>query len=186
MTARWRPDFDPSHLYFVTTTTEKRTRIFRQDSVKRILIDSLYHISLMNKVMLYAFVIMPNHVHVIVQSPGHCPPADWARAFKGDAARLIVRQYQVDNNQPALDMLQGLVTRPDKQEYKVWEDGYLAKDVITPGFLQEKVEYTHNNPCQPHWRLVEHPEEYVWSSARFYLGDGACLIPVRDVRELLG
>ena len=186
MTTRWRPDFDPANLYFVTTTAAERTHIFPRDVVKRILIDSLYYVSRMNKVTLHAFVIMPNHVHVILQCPPAFAPKDWARAYKGDVSRMIVRYYQMTNNQAALDELRKLVTRPDRQAHKVWEDGYLAKEVWSPEFLREKIEYTHNNPVQPHWHLVGAPEEYVWSSARFYEGDGVSLIPVEDARALLG
>ena len=186
MTTRWRPNFDPEYLYFVTTTAAERTHIFRRDVVKRVVVDSLYYVSLMNRVTLYAFAIMPNHVHAIIQCPQDCPPKDWTRAFKAGSARLIVRQYQVADNQPALDALRRLVTRPEKQSFKVWEDGYLAKEVLTPDFLEQKLTYTHNNPLQPHWRLAEAPEAYGWSSARFYLRDEPALIPVQDVRELLG
>jgi hypothetical protein len=48
MTTRWRPNLDPGHLYFVTTTAAEGTHIFRQDSVKRILVDGLYYVGLMN------------------------------------------------------------------------------------------------------------------------------------------
>lgn len=185
MTTRWRPDFDPDHLYFVTTTAAERTRIFRGDMIKRILVDGLYYTNLMNKVSLYAFVIMPNHVHTIVQCPPEVPLKDWTRAFKADAARLIIRHYQVEGNRPALDALRQLVTRPEKQEYKVWEDGYLAKAVVKPDFLQQKLDYTHGNPVQPHWQLADVPESYAWSSARFYLRNAPALIPVQDARELL-
>lgn len=186
MTTRWRPDFDPNNLYFVTTTAAERAHIFRQDAVRRILVDSLHYICLMNRVALYGFVIMPNHVHLVIQCPPDCPPKDWTRAFKSGASQLIVRMYQVEGNQRALDALRQLVTRPNKQEYKVWEDGYLAKDVLTPAFLEEKLAYVHNNPVQPHWRLADAPEEYAWSSARFYLRGEPALVPVQDARELLG
>jgi REP element-mobilizing transposase RayT len=128
---------------------------------------------------------MPNHLHAIVQYPQDCLLKDWARAFKGGASQLIVRQYQVEGNQPALDALRRLVTRPNKQEFKIWEDGYLAKDVVTAAFLEEKLAYTHNNPVQPHRQLADVPEDYAWSSARFYLRDEPALIPVQDARELL-
>jgi REP element-mobilizing transposase RayT len=140
MTTRWRPDFDPGHLYFVTTTAAERKHIFRRDGVKRVLVDSLYYFSLMLQVALYAFVIMPNHMQAIIQCPQGCPPKDWTRAFKVGSARLIVRQLT----------------------------------------------YTHNNPLQPHWRLVEAQEDYEWSSARFYLRDEPTLVPAQDVRELHG
>lgn len=185
MTTRWRPDFDPDNLYFVTTTAAERTRIFRRDVVKRILVDSLYYASLMNQVTLYAFVIMPNHVHVLLQCPEACPPKDWARVFKAGASRLIVRQFQVEGNERALEALRRLVTRPGKQEYKVWEDGYLAKAVWTPEVLGQKLDYIHDNPVQPHWRLAGAPEAYGWSSARFYLQGEQALIPLRDAGELL-
>lgn len=71
-----------------------------------------------------------------------------------------------------------------RQEYKVWEDGYDARDVYSFGFLEQKMNYIHYNPCQPHWRLVELPEEYPWSSAKFYLAEKPSVIPVDDVREL--
>jgi REP element-mobilizing transposase RayT len=83
---------------------------------------------------------MPNHVHATVQCPAEVPLEDWARAFKADAARLIVRHYQVEGNQAALEALRGPVTRPDKQEYRVWEDGYPAKAVESPGFSGEKLD----------------------------------------------
>ena len=186
MTTRWRPEFDPQHLTFLTTTAAQHTHIFQRDIVKRILLDTLYHTCQMNKVHLYAYVLVPNHVHVIIQCPPDCSLANWTRAFKTSAAQLIVRQYQVENNQQALEALAALVTRAKKQTYKVWEDGYLAKSVATPAFLEQKLTYIHNNPVQPHWHLADNPEGYRWSSARYYHAEEPCLIPVRDARELLG
>lgn len=185
MTTRWRPDFDPDHLYFVTTATAARAHVFQRDVIKRILLDSLYYVSLMNKASLYAFVIMSNHVHVVIQCPKDFPLKDWARAFKASTARLIVRQYQVEGNLTALRALSAMVTRPGKQQYKVWEDDYLAKSIFTPDFLDQKLSYIHSNPVQPHWQLADVPEGYPWSSARYYLQDEAALIPLKDVCELL-
>ena len=67
----------------------------------------------------------------------------------------------------------------------MWEDGVVAKDIFSPDFLKQKMAYVHNNPIQPQWQLVERAEDYVWSSARFYLLDEPALIPVSDARELL-
>ena len=186
MTTRWRPEFDPEDLYFVTTNAAKRTRILQGEAVKRILVDGLHYVCLMNKVQLFAFVVMPNHIHVMIQCPPDCPPARWARAYKTSTSQLIIRLYLVQQNRRALESLAALVTRPEKQLYKVWEDGYLAKSVITPAFCTEKIEYIHNNPVQAHWQLADSPEDYAWSSARYYVRGEPCVIPVRDVRELLG
>ncbi len=63
----WHPNFDPAHLYFVTTTAVQRAHIFQRDVIKRILVDGLYHLHVVDQTELYAFVIMPNHVHFIVR-----------------------------------------------------------------------------------------------------------------------
>ncbi|HEU0297568.1 MAG TPA: hypothetical protein VFR47_32805 [Anaerolineales bacterium] len=72
-----------------------------------------------------------------------------------------------------------------KQEYKVWEDGYDARDVFSIEFLQQKMDYIHNNPSQPQWKLVEAPEEYLWSTAGFYMDGKPCVIAIDDVRDFL-
>jgi hypothetical protein len=84
-----------------------------------------------------------------------------------------------------LDFVASAVKRPGKQRHKVWEDGYDAKDVFSPEFLRQKMTYIHNNPCQSHWRLAERPEEYVWSSARFYLLEEPAIIPLDNASHLL-
>ena len=184
MTSRWRPDFDPSQLYFVTTTAVQHAKIFQRDVVKRILLDGLYFASIVEHLKLYAFVSMPNHLHFVGQCPTDKPLADMLRDYKANMTRLIVRQYQAEQNQEVLDFLAQAVTRPEKQEFKVWEDGYNAKDIFSPEFLRQKIEYLHNNPLQPRWQLAARPEDYIWSSARFYLLNEPALIPLCDAREL--
>ncbi len=181
----WHSNFDPSHLYFITTTAVQRACIFERDVIKRILVDGLYHLQSVDKTELFAFVIMPNHIHVIFRCHETDPLKDVLRDFKANTARLIVRHYQAERNQKALQFLTSSVTRPEKQDFKVWEDGYNAKDVFSKDFLAQKMEYIHNNPLQPHWQLVEHAEDYIWSSARFYLTGEPALIPINDARELL-
>jgi putative transposase len=180
-----RPVFDPTYLYFTTTNAVQRVHLFRRDVIKRIIADSLNYMRVQRWINLYAFVIMPNHIHVIVRFLEGHNLSDVMREFKKYTARQIIRQYQAENNQPALMFLEQAAEHIPDQQYKVWEDGYDARDVFSPEFLKQKLEYSHNNPCQPHWELVERPEEYTWSSARYYLLDEPAIIAVDDVRELL-
>ena len=185
MTTRWRPEFDPNHLYFVTTKAVQYRHLFRRDIVKRIIVDTMYSVTIMNSSTLYAFVVMPNHIHVLIQCTEDRQLDDWVRAVKSTVARLLVRQYQVEGNDTVLAWLGSQVARPEKQKHKVWEDNYLAKSVVTVKFMLQKLKYIHENPIQPHWQLAATPAVYRWSSAAFYDG-GACLIPVKDVKSLLG
>jgi REP element-mobilizing transposase RayT len=180
-----RPVLDATNLYFITTTAVQRVNLFHRDVIKRIIADSLNYIRVQHWIKLYAFVIMPNHIHIIVRFLEGYTLSDVMREFKKYTARQIIRQYQAENNQPALAFLEQTANHVPDQRYKVWEDGYDARNVFSPEFLGQKLEYIHNNPCQPHWELVEHPEEYPWSSARYYLLDKPAIIAVDDVRKLL-
>ncbi len=54
------------------------------------------------------------------------------------------------------------------RKYMFWERDHMVKPCWSKDFTLQKLNYIHNNPCQPHWRLVELPEQYQWSSASFY------------------
>ena len=178
------PGTKPPRDYFVTTTAAKRAHIFERGVIKRILVDGLYHLHVVDSASLYAFVIMPNHVHFIISCEEDDPLANTIRDFKANTARLIVRQFQAERDQPMLDRLAAAVTRPTRQRFKVWDDGYVAKEVFAREFFWQKLEYIHNNPLQRRWNLADRAADYVWSSARFYeLGEPA-LIPLADARQV--
>ena len=86
--ATWHVHVDPAHLYFVTTSAVQRAHIFRRDAIKRILVDSLNTGRILGQYALYAFVIMPNHVHVIVRCLNEYTPSDVVREFKKDYGGL--------------------------------------------------------------------------------------------------
>jgi putative transposase len=180
-----RPNFDPANPYFITTAAVDHAHLFRRDVIKRIIVDSLDFMRAQRRLSLYCFVVMPNHVHFIVRFLGDAVLSDVLRDFKKHTSKQIIRQYQAENNQSVLEFLECMAEDFKDQCYKVWEDGYDARDVFTPDFLRQKMEYVHNNPCQPHWQLAEHPEDYIWSSARFYLLDRPAVIAVDDVRGLM-
>jgi REP element-mobilizing transposase RayT len=180
-----RPIFDPAHLYFVTTTAVDRACIFQRDAIKRILVDSLAFLRADGQIELCIFVIMPNHVHLIMRALGKQTVASVIRDFKRHTARQIVRQYQAEGNQRALDFLERAASSEPKQQSKVWEEGYDARNVFTPEFLRQKSKYIHENPCQPHWALAERPETYAWSSARYYMLGEPVIIAVDDVSAWL-
>jgi REP element-mobilizing transposase RayT len=180
----WRPNFDPDHLYFVTTTAAQHRHLFQRDVMKRLVVDTLDCMRLRGRFELYCFVVMPNHIHLIMQCSAKDPLADCVRDLKKQIADRAIRHYRAERNQAALDLLAS-AGKGKQGRRQVWAEGYNAKDVFTPEFLREKMTYIHENPCQPHWNLVPHPEDYVWSSARFYLMEKPAIIPLDNAGHLL-
>jgi len=183
--SNWRPNFQSEHLYFVTTKAVDYVHLFQSGIVKRLLVDAFDCFRAQKRFRLFCFVIMPNHFHCIAQFSADDPLADVLRDLKRHTSDRLIRHLKAEGNQKALDWLASKVGHPDKQSYKVWEDGYNAKDVVSEDFLFQKMEYIHNNPCQPHWGLSTTPAGYIWSSARFYLTDEPSIIPIDDVRKVL-
>ena len=177
------PNFNPDYLYFITTKAERHAHIFQRESVIRIILDSLHFLRTSGRIKLFVFVIMPNHIHLICRFTNEYTISDMLRDFKRHTARQIIRQLQAENKTDVLELLRRL-NKDSRQEYKVWEDRYDARDVFSLEFLEQKMDYIHHNPCQPHWNLAKLPEEYPWSSGRFYIADKPAVIPVDDVRDL--
>lgn len=179
------PNFDPANLYFITTTVVQRVHLFKRDVVKRIIVDSLGYMRVKGWINLHAFVVMPNHVHFMIRFLADYTLTEVMREFKKHTSKQIIRQYQAEDNQQALAFLEQMAGHLADQHYKVWEKGYDARDVFSIEFLRQKVTYIHNNPCQPQWQLVERPELYPWSSARYYLLGQPAIIALDDVSELM-
>ena len=167
----WRPDFSPESLYFITTSTYNHKEIFSDTVTKQILLDHFDCLRRNSNFFLYSFVLMPTHIHFISKFENPLSLGDFMRNFKSLSANRIRR------------FLRATQSNGFDQRGKVWEDDYNAKEIFTHPFLLQKFEYIHQNPCKSPWILVENPENYPWSSARFYLSDQPCIIPIDDLRE---
>jgi putative transposase len=54
------------------------------------------------------------------------------------------------------------------REYQFWERNSLSVDLWSEAVFKQKLDYIHNNPVKPHWSLAKYPEDYKYSSAKFY------------------
>jgi len=67
--------------------------------------------------------------------------------------------------------------------HKIWQD-IQAKNIYSLGVLEQKIKYTHSNPCNKKWSLVKDGADYKYSSACFYDKGIKPIIEVDDVRKL--
>ena len=152
------------HPQFFTATILEWKHLLKEDDFKDIIIDSLQFLKKEGSIVVYGFVIMPNHIHLIWQiQDGFKQGNIQMRFLKFTAQQMKFRL--IDSNNSRLPNF--LVEAKDRQ-YQFWERNALSIDLWSPKVFMQKLDYIHNNPLQGKWQLARFPEDYKYSSAKFY------------------
>lgn len=153
-------------LHFTTATVKHWKHLLKPDKYKQIITESLAFLAKEQSVWVYAFVIMPNHFHLIWQMRGATQLPHVQLRFMKFVAQKI--KYDLRFNHPAV-LEHFKVTRKDRQ-YQFFKEKPLSVPLYPDEVFWQKMEYIHMNPLQRRWRLAASPEAYVYSSAAFYAG----------------
>jgi REP element-mobilizing transposase RayT len=118
------------------------------------------------------FVIMPNHVHLLLHLANDKVNLNTIISnAKRFMAYEIIERLKTSNNQNLLTKLSAACTEKEKtkgQLHKAFEPSFDAKPVYTLDFLYQKLDYIHHNPVSGKWNLCNEFTDYVHSSAAFY------------------
>ena len=160
------PSFhDPTHLYFITATIVDWKNLFITPKYTNIPLNSLASMQQQKRILLFAFVVMPCHLHAIIK-----PVSDSIGAivqqFGSFTAHAIMKQLRADHQKELLTLFQQKKRDP-RHDHSIWQD-IQAKNIYSPEVLWQKMEYIHQNPVAKEWKLVEGKADYLYSSAGYY------------------
>jgi REP element-mobilizing transposase RayT len=121
---------------------------------------------------------MSNHIHLIAGAKEGFHLSNILRDFKKFTSKNIV--CAIAEN-PAESRKKWMLNRFEFAgrfdnkitDYKFWKEGNEAKEIQTNSFLDQKLDYIHNNPVKA--EIVTQPEDYLYSSARDYAGEKGLL-----------
>ncbi len=149
-------------IYFYTATIHNWLPLLEQDSNKQVIIDSLKFLSGNGLITVYAFVIMPNHIHLLWQQNA----ANGSETPKGSllkySAHIFLKQLQ-DTNAAA-----PYLVNATNKKHEIWQRDSLAIEIYSRAVAQQKLQYIHFNPVKGKWALAKDDLGYYYSSARFY------------------
>ena len=152
------------HPQFFTATILEWKPLLKEDAFKDIVIKSLLFLCNEKSIVVYGFVIMPNHIHLIWQiQDGYKREIIQMRFLKFTAQQMKFRLLDTKDKR-----LSWFFVNAKDREYQFWERNSLSVDLWNPEVFMQKLDYIHNNPLKYKWRLAELPEEYRYSSADFY------------------
>jgi putative transposase len=152
--------------YFYTDTICEHKHLLIDDKMKMVIINSWKYLTETNKIKIYAFVIMPNHIHLIWKMLNI--DINGKESAAGSFAKFTAHQFKkiLEVSNPT-ELEKYRVDKADRQ-YQFWKRDPLAIALTFEASFTQRLEYVHNNPVKEKWQLADLPENYRWSSARFY------------------
>jgi REP element-mobilizing transposase RayT len=173
---------DQSKAHFITATVVDWVDVFSRKIYKDILIYSLDFCIRNKGMILYGYVIMTNHVHLVIQSENG-KLSDLIRDFKKFTARNILDTIALGAESRKDWMLKrfefACKSHTRNEIYQFWKYGNHPEEVYSEKFLWQKLDYIHLNPVRA--GIVEKASNYLYSSASNYVnGKGLLEIQKAD------
>jgi REP element-mobilizing transposase RayT len=162
---------DESKPHFVTFTVVDWVDVFSRSIYRDKVIESFEFCRSNKGMVLYSYVIMTNHIHLIIQSENG-KLSDLIRDFKAFLARELIKMIQNEPESRADWMLKRFewAAKSNKRNEKnqFWEYGNHPEEIFTEKFFWIKANYIHMNPVRA--KIVAKASDYLYSSASNYVG----------------
>jgi REP element-mobilizing transposase RayT len=163
---------EPDGVYFITFTCIHWLPLIEQTNSYDLVYKWFDHLKGKGH-YISGYVIMPNHVHALIafRNTGQS-----INTIVGNGKRFmayeIIKRLQQQRDEKLLHRLHLLVEAKDierNKKHEVWEDSFDWKECRTNEYMQQKLNYMHNNPCKGKWNLAAAPVDYAHSSANYYI-----------------
>lgn len=169
---------EPGHAHFLTYSCLRCWPLLSSDRIRHWVVEGMEETRRRLDVALWAYVIMPEHVHLLLFPESECPMRRVLAALKRGVSKRA-RSYLIETGQH--DWLERLTIRhPSRTVFRFWQPGGgYDHNIWKQRTLREVVGYIHANPVRR--GLVESPEDWYWSSARFWTGEKSVPIAMDPV-----
>jgi len=158
--------YEPTYPHFVTFTILHWIPIFTNTQSVDIAIESLKYLQKSDNLKIYAYVILENHLHLVMQSDDL---SKTVQKFKRHTTKEIIALLKANNVKTILDQLAFYKKAHKKDsEFQLWQEGYQPKLIQNDTTMINKIEYIHHNPIKRGY--VEEDWHWRYSSARDYKG----------------
>lgn len=163
---------DQHGLYFVTCTVVGWIDVFSRQCHRDTIIDSLRFCRKEKKLLIGAYVIMTNHIHLVVQAAdgSEFTLSEILRDFKKFTANTILKAInsKKESRQEWMFHMFKYYAKynTNNRDMQFWQQYNHPVELWSNNVTWQKINYIHNNPVKA--RIVDNPSDYVYSSARNY------------------
>ncbi|MEO6611849.1 MAG: transposase [Chitinophagaceae bacterium] len=155
---------DKGEIYFWTATIKDWKHLLKKEEYKDVIINSWQYLTGIGKIDVFAFVIMPNHLHAIWR----INEQNGKESPQGSFLKYTAHQFKKMLHEESKNLLNPFRVKAANKEHEFWQRDSLAFPLYKRKIALQKLKYIHNNPLAEHWQLAQDPCDYKYSSARYY------------------
>jgi putative transposase len=152
--------YGANHLHFITCSCYRRQQLFRSERARDCFLSILEQVRQRYHFVAVGYVVVPEHIHLLITEPEIGNPSTVMQVLKQRTAQALLPKRK--RRHPCQ---RELLTEENRRAF--WQARFYDFNVWTTKKRIEKLRYMHRNPVKR--GLVETPEQWRWSTYRFYL-----------------
>ncbi len=161
---------NPAGAYFVSFATVYWIDVFVREAYCAVISNSLEYCRSHKAISLFAYCIMPSHVHLLFKSKNESP-SEFMRDFKGYTSKRLLNTIFDNPQESRKKWMLTMFKRAGKQNsnvsnFQFWQQNNNPIELWSSKVIKQKITYIHNNPVKA--GFVTHAWDWKYSSARNY------------------
>lgn len=165
-------------IHFVTITIIEWIDILTKLEYFEMIIDSLKFCQNEKGLEIYEYVIMTNHLHLIVKAKNN-NLSQVISDFKKHTTREMFKLLEKDNRKYILNLLKNSFYKKKGYDNQIWQRENYPEIILSDKFFKEKANYIHNNPVKR--GFVSKIEDWSYSSAKNWCTNDHSLIKLNSL-----
>ncbi len=164
--------------HFITFATVQWVDALSRPQYKEVIIESMRYCQKEKELILYAYAIMSNHIHLIAAAEEDFNLSDILRDFKKHTSKALLREIANNPGESRRDWMMWIfksagTKNSNNKNYQFWQQDNHPIHLSTNEMMDQRLDYIHNNPVKE--GIVYEAEHYRYSSAPVYSGQKGML-----------
>ncbi|WP_205502233.1 REP-associated tyrosine transposase [Rufibacter psychrotolerans] len=164
--------YNQEGLYFVSFAVVYWIDVFTREEYFQLVTDSLAYCRKHKGMEIYAWCVMPSHVHLLFRAKENNPSA-LLKDFKTHTSKQLQKAIAENMQESRKEWMLWLMERAglknsNVQKRQFWQQHNQPVELWSPAVIEQKLQYIHLNPVEA--GFVSEPHHWKYSSALDYSG----------------
>jgi len=173
-----------NNIHFITFAVVQWVDVFTRREYADIVVESLKFCQIKKGLKIHAWVIMSNHIHLLVSAEKPYLLSDILRDFKKFTSVQIIEALKNNTRESRRNWMLWIFRKAGQENnrntnYQFWQQSNHPVECDTNQVLDTRLLYIHENPVRA--ALVRNAYEYIYSSAIDYYMDEKGLLDIAFV-----